>query len=250
MSRRKKEQIYDVNRQIEIGQSPVRLDGAGEDQVVKDLLSPEFATMPDSQVLDISNALREILLGQRLMGERLQKIEEKIREYEKDEKEWETDRRKFIEKLNRKADAVRAPDSKKEQAQAKAMTRIQGIYERAQLDVHMKRKQFMEELKNMPKVTVTSPGKVYIVNGEPRLEPEVVYIKNMKWVLQPGVPTEVPKIVADELEQRRRVEMETSERKKLLMKNLEDKVVAAEWNAITGKYKSGDVSDPSVQFPL
>lgn len=247
---RKKKEIFDTNRQIEAGQSIVRLDGVGEDQAVQEVLSPEFPTMPDSKAFDIANALREILVGQKVMGQELAEMRAKMAKYDRDEEAWNEDRRNFVEGLSRKADAVRVPDSQRESMQAKASQTIQQIYQKAQMDGALKRKKFEEDIKTMPKVLVTSPGRVYIVGGAPRLEPEVVKIKNKRWILQPGVPTEVPRVVAEELQQRRAVERETAERKNLLARQLEGTAVATEWNSITGKYKSGDTNDPSIQFPL
>jgi hypothetical protein len=68
-----------------------------------------------------------------------------------------------------------------------------------------------------------------------------IKIKHRKWILQPGVPTEVPKLVADEFRQRQKARQELYERKALLNATVpkDNMVVAQEWSKIRKKYGSG-----------
>ena len=72
------------------------------------------------------------------------------------------------------------------------------------------------------------------------VESEVIKIKHRTWVLQPGVPTEVPKLVADEWKARNKMQMENAERKALLNANApkDNMVVAQKWGEINKKYGS------------
>lgn len=248
----RKRKVDNSNEQLERLNSQVRLDGVGEDPAVKAMLSPEFAEMPNSQALDIALALQDLIRGQNSIlsnqkeqAEELGKLRERMDKYDKAEEAWKKDRAGFIEKVRSRAEDLRIEDPKeKARLQARVAKELQAEIQRQVAEQTLQESKLKQMLETMPKVIVTSPGKLESVNEggviHQRLVPEVIKLRNFSFVLQPGVPTEVPQLIAEEFYSRQRVQQENMERKALLnaSKPKNNVEVADKWNAISKKYKS------------
>lgn len=257
MPRGRKPKQRDINKELEALNAPVHPEGIGEDAPVKTLLSPEFTTMPDSQALDVALALQQIIRGQNSllsninkMGDEINKLRERMDKFDRAAMEWETDRKKFLEKINGRAENLRITDpDAKARFQAKAVKQIQDEIMKAKAERHVSDLQFEEFLKNQPQETIISKGEVVTINKNGAIDteiiPEIIRIRNKVWVLPPNQPVLVPKLVADEWRTKQKVLMEQNERMKLLENaNRDSHSVAQEWKTISDKYNSA-----TDQFP-
>ena len=109
---------------------------------------------------------------------------------------------------------------------------------------------FHQMLEEEPKETITSQGTMEIFReGDqlvPRVTPDIISIKDRKWVLPPGVPVEVPHTVAVRWREIQRTRASLKERQDLMKDaKTESSVVAREWNKINVKYQTGGELMPS-----
>jgi hypothetical protein len=256
MPRKTKLVKRDLSREQEVMNAEINLSGAGEDPAIKALLSPDFASLPDTQAATIALALQQIIRGQAsllanqdAMSKELAAYRERMDKMEKASTAYESNKQKFIDDLYNQADKKRLPESKRGQLVARETAKFQKLVQTAKAEKTVEQLHFDDALRKMPKVMVTSMGVTVqtVINGEPTLAltPEEVHIKNHVWRLMPGVPTEVPQIVADRLQHVRRVQEETRARDKVLRitggkmgPEHENVHVAQEWNAINKKYNA------------
>ena len=249
----RKRKVDNTSEQIERLESEVRLDGVGEDPAVKALVDGTFANATDTEALNISLMLQQIVRGQTSIlsnqdkqAQELSRLREKMDRYDRDAEKWEKNKEKFIDEVNKRAEALRIDDpDKKAQLIAQEAQRIQHTIAATRVESTLNAVKFNAFLEAQPKEIVVSPGVPATImdNGVQRsvMSPEVIKIKHTKWVLQPGVPTEVPKVVADEFRQRQKSRQETYERKALLNAAApkDNMIVAQKWNEISKKYGSG-----------
>ena len=255
----------DLERENAILSSNVRMDGKGEDPVVKAVLSEEFATKMDNQeVLDVALGLQQLIKGQNSIlenqatqAEELAKLRARVDKYDEDAKKWDDDKDKFLEDVYKKADSLRISDPMKRASfEGKEGVKIENAVSAARVKHATNRLEFEQQLALMPKVTVTSAGRIEKTDAggqlTARIVPEIIRIKHKVWILKPGVPTEVPLIVAQQMEHRQRIQDEGNERKKALM--LDDGImtaknemgrVAQSWQNINNEYKVGTDPMPS-----
>lgn len=231
----------------EVLNSPVNLSGAGEDQVIKDLLSDKFVKGTNQEASEIAIALRQLISGQDLLlqnqskqSEEMAKIRQRMAEMDAAAEKWETDRAGFLLEVEAKAEKLRTIDP--ERAIAKGAIEFQNALVQAKAEFETDKLQFKQRLANMPKETVVSPGELITVMEQGRqvskIIPEEVRIKNVVWYLKPGVPTEVPTIVGDLIRDRRRSQEETRSREDMLSRNLEQPAFDKEWANINQKFHS------------
>lgn len=239
-------------------EKPVNLSGGGEDQVIKDLLSPSFATLPDTKALDIALALQQLVRGQesilnqvasnnQAVTEELRRMQERMDEYDKASAKWNEDKEKFIQEVVDRAErTIGAADKDKLIAQGVEIHKK--ALETARAEAINSRLRFEYELAHMPTETIVSPGRLEMVQQGgaqvPKLFSEEVRIRHKVWILKPGEVTVVPKIVADLVRERRLMESETEERREALGKNLRDDQLAKRMNEISSKYSSGQIELP------
>ncbi len=215
--------------------------------VVKDLMSDKFTHGTNAEATEIAMALRQLISGQQVLlqnqseqAEQIAKIRAKMAAMDAAAQRWEEDRERFSQEIQEKADRLRTrnPDS----IIANGVQEYQNAIMQAKAEIVTDRLKFRDQLRHMPTVTVVSPGELMQVmeGGRPvtRIAPEVVRIKDMQWVLQPGVPTDVPDIVAKALRDRRHSEEETRAREDVLTKNYEQPVLQQKWADINSRYKS------------
>ena len=209
------------------------------DPILRDLHAPEFASNGDLPNTDLVLALQQLIRGQASLlemaktqgeaGERARQAIEDLKKradrHDAAERAWNEDRAKFIETVTNRADHLRPTGDDKDAAIARGVA----MYQQAKSEVRARsineQLQFEQELARMPQVEVTSPGVIEMVSTSgaptPVLMAEVVRIKNKSWTLKPGVPTVVPKAVADVLAQRRAIQSISTKRQALMQSDLE-----------------------------
>ena len=249
----RKKKVSNVSEQIERLESQVRLDGVGEDPAVKALVDGTFEKSSDLGALEIALMLQQIVRGQTSIlhnqdqqALELARLREKMDKYDQDAEKWEKNKEKFIDEVNKRAEEFRIDDpNKKAQLIAQEAQKIQKAISANRAENSVNNLQFDAFLVSQPKEIVVSPGVPTTVNdnGVQRaiMAAEEIKIKHRKWVLMPGVPTEVPKIVADEFRQRQKSRQENYERKALLNATTpkDNMIVAQKWNEIGKKYGTG-----------
>lgn len=215
-------------------------------------MSPEFAEKTNSEAIEIALMLQQLIRGQNSMlsqqdqlNEELSKLRGRMDKFDQDEIKWKESRSDFLEEVEAKAQALRIEDpNKRAQLIAREAQRVQMEIQNQLANNSVNQMQFKAMLEAQPKEIIVSPGKLITVNEggviQQKLESEVIKIKNLSWVLQPGVPTEVPQLVANEFRSRQKIQAENTERKALLNANKprDNMEVAQKWNDISKKYGS------------
>ena len=241
----------------EAEQSKVRIDGKGEDPVVRDLLSKEFTTASNLDAVQIALALQALIRGQdslleqvkqsgeigRKASEEIAHIKEHMDLVDRTLEAYQNDQKKFIQDTLDRAEKLRKTGTEKDRTVAQAQLELQNEIKMAGARNATDLMNFHAEIENGPKEVIMSPGKLEMVNVQGHLEAklfkEEIRIKDRVWILEPGVPTEVPVFVAEALRQRRKTELETKEREATMseMKNSAQRVAELN-NAISKKFNS------------
>jgi len=225
----------------------VNMSGKGEDPAVQALLSDKFVHGTNTEAAEIAIALRKLISGQgelleaqKRQDEQLRLVRQRMHEMDLTAEKWEKDKQAFLQEVFDRADRIRPNNT--DSVIANGAQQMSDAITMAKAKLHTDNLQFKQRLNTMPKETVVSPGELIQVmeNGRPvtKLYPEVIRIRTFQWVLQPGVPTEVPSIVADALRDRRRSQDETRERESALMSDSEHGVLERKWAEINKKYNS------------
>ncbi len=224
--------------QAETLDKPINRSGEGEDQAIKDLLSDDFTTMSNKEASAIGMALQQIIRGQQMVSDEIAKLNDRVETMDKEALERELAQKKYIEEVLDKAESLKATGENKDKIIANGMKMHQEAMQNAMAKRAADNLRFEEELRDMPTESVISPGVLVSVmeGGRPvsKLMAETISIKTKTWVLHPGKITEVPKVVAERLRERRKSEEETRKREELLEKNLEASELAKEWAKIDG----------------
>ena len=218
----------DYAREAAVMNTQIRLDGVGEHPAIQAAASPEFATMSNQEALQIALQLQDIAKGQAsilqnlsanqaLLTEQVVKMNERMKKYDEDAEKWNTDRDKFLLDINEKANKLRVTDpSKRADMAARVMAEEQQMLQIARAERETNKLKFKEMIARAPKVTIVSHGVMETGRiGDQqvtRLAPDVIRIKEVSWVLQPGILTEVPDFVARRFEQIQKSRSELAER--------------------------------------
>lgn len=190
----------DKQREQEVLNSEVRIDGKGEEPVVRDMLSPQFVTMSDREALQITAMLSKLITGQEKTNDEMARLNERMDNYDKAAAAWENDRQKMFREITERAEKYKTPEAmargaletKKLVAEANAIAKTQAMEKNLMIE---------KRIANDPKASVVSPGKVEKVTTESGIEvrvvPETITVGRHRWTLKPGEITEVPLIVAE-----------------------------------------------------
>lgn len=222
MGRKKKVQ---EDRSQEALSKQVNPSGTGEDLAVRELLSGALTGMTNMQALDLAQALQKIIRGEfspvvEQTQREMARLRERMDKMDKAAEKYQEDQQKFIEGVLSRAEKLKLTGEAAEKLKANAAIDARKEFELARANLVHENLRFDEELKNMEKIMVVARGEPVLVRKgdmpEIVIKPEVVGIKHRRWVLQPGVPTMVPKIVAEELNRRYASKAKTEELKKVL----------------------------------
>lgn len=250
MAPRKKAAKLDKSEQMARAAMSVQ-DLASHHAAVREMLDPSFITQTDSQQIDLRVALQTIMRGVTLTQDQIAvqsaevaKLKERMVKVDKEAAKYQTDRDRYVENVWDRADKLKLTGKARDELIAKEMQKFGKLKQNIAASNATDQLQFHAVIARQKKVVVVSAGKLVIQsrNGQqiPVLEPEVIRIKDMQWVLMPGVATEVPQIVADLLSQKKRSKQETEARKAVLSANrahtLKDTDVAAQMEKINREF--------------
>lgn len=224
---------------------PINPTGEGESEAVKALLSPEFEQMSNLNATDIALLLQQIIKGQESI---LAKTDEnsleiaRLREHQAkvDARMEQSDnqRKREIDDILNRAEKLKLTGEARDKIIAKGGQMFTEAVQQAKANHASDRLVFEQALKNMPTETIVSPGQWEQTREGPRLVPEVIRIKHKTWILEPGIPQEVPQIVAERLRNIRKSQAETAARKQILGKQMEQHKMVEAWNKVEGSAES------------
>jgi hypothetical protein len=228
-------------REIEVLNRPA--DTSNE--AVKALLSPEFERMSNMDAAGIALLLQEIVRGQNSLLARydetnieIARIREKQEKVDQEIAERLEANKKFIEEVLDRAESLKRTGEAHDKLVAQGVAAYQQAKINATADIAAKNLMFDQKLASDEKVTVMWPGQLVTTmeHGQQvvKIIPEEVRIRHRVWVYPPGQAVEVPKTVAQFLDQRRASQQETAKRQELLSRNLESTKLAEEWSKIGG----------------
>ncbi len=242
MGRRKK--VEEIERKVEENlQKPASVFEHSE--AFKAFTDEKFATLPSTEALDIGIALRALLEGQSItksmlsqMNEEIARMKERLDKMERARKAFEEDRQRFLEKT--REDLERARNGvDKDKVAAQVAQQIQAEVANARINIANEQARLVEQLRLEPKETIVSHGNVVTISSGgsfvQKVEPEVVIIGNIPFVLPPGQSVTVPRSVAERWREMQRMKEIIERRSKALdasqgLKPLEE--VAKEWQVI------------------
>ena len=228
-------------REAEILNSPP--DQSNE--TIKTLMSPEFEQMSNLDAAQVALMLQEIVRGQNSLLANYEQTNIQIARIM--ERQDQVDREiaarleaqnKFVEEVLDRAEDLKRTGEANDKLIAQGVAQFQEARSKAVASRAAKNIAFRQKIKDEPKVMVISPGQLITTMDHghqvTKIMAEEVRIADMRWVLPPGVPVEVPKTVAGVLEQRRASQIETYKRQELLGKNMEATKLAEEWGKVGG----------------
>lgn len=242
MPRKKKLSAADqAAREAEILNSPPDTTN----QTIKALMSKEFVAASNMDAAQIALMLQEIVRGQNsLLANAQQNSVEIARLRERQDKadqeiaERFAEQKKFVEEVLDRAESIKRTGEEQDKLIAQGVAMYNEARAKAVAKRAAKNMAFREQIRKEPKVMVISPGQLVTTMEQgaqvAKIIPEEVRIADMRWVLPPGAPVEVPATVAGVLEQRRASQIETSKRQGLLSKHMEATKLAEEWNKVEG----------------
>lgn len=245
------------NKESEVLSSKVNVSGQGEDPVIRDMLSEKFTDGSNAEASEIGLALQALLRGQNSMlanqdqySRELAQLRQRMDEMDQAARRWEEDREKFVQEVLDKAEKLRAVGNEKDKIIAQGANEFQAAIAKARAEQAVDHIKFEQVLAAQPKVSIVSPGELVMVmeNGRQvaKIMNETVKIKHKKWVIPIGKVVEVPLVVAQVLEQRRRTQAETEAREKLLSANLESSKLDEKWKQLNSTFNSTTDTIPTI----
>jgi ClpP class serine protease len=227
-------------REAEILNAPIDTSN----KAIEALMSPEFEQMSNLNAAQIALIIQQVVRGEMSLvaqqnQEQIARIYERQEAIDKRVAEELAANRKFVEDvLDRAERTVKRTGEEHDKLIAQGLAQYEQARQTAVAKRAVKNMQFRQKINSEPKVMVISPGQLVTTmehgHQVTKIVAEEVRIADMRWVLPPGIPVEVPKTVAGVLEQRRASQIETAKRAELLGKNLEATKLAEEWAKVEG----------------
>lgn len=228
-------------REAEILSAPVDTSN----QTVKALMSPEFEKMSNLDASQIALMLQELVRGQNSLlanaeqnTVEIARLRERQAQVDREIAERLESQNKFVEEILERAEDLKRTGEAHDKLIANGVAQFQEARAKAVASKAAKNIAFRQKINSEPKVMVISPGQLITTmemgSQVAKIIAEEVRIADMRWVLPPGVPVEVPKTVATYLAERRASQVETAKRAELLSKNLETTKLAEEWSKVGG----------------
>lgn len=223
--------------------------------------------LPNQSAFEIGLRLDQILNGMnsvlakverqdeegRLVRDMLERLRERLDKMERAREVWEKQQDEIRQMSVDKSESV--DPELRAQAQAKAARTVQDLTAAIRSNATLERARFIEQCKNGPKVPITATGKLVFASGPqgtiiPTLQPEVIGINGLTWVLQPNRVTQVPQVVADRYMEMKQEQNLLAERKRLLGATTKGKLreedkLAEDWSKLNAE--SGSPTEP---FPI
>lgn len=238
--------MRDYNREQEILQKPVSdFSGAGEAEVVQDILSDDFVEMGEAEALDLALALQQLVRGQASILANQQNMEGELARLKADAErrdrvmeEYKADQEKFFQRVREEGQSLKAD----EQTKARMLERSQQTLSEMTAFHRHEKNAVREKMRNEPKESVVWPGESFLSRegsqAVQRSRPLVVHINGETFTAKIGDVVQVPQCVAARLREIERTKEENNERRKVLSAEQSDTFVAGKWAKINAKFGS------------
>lgn len=234
-----------ASQEAEILNKKINPTGEGEHEAIKALMSPEFERMSNLDAAQVALMLQEIVRGQNSLlanyeqtNIQIARIMERQDQVDREVAARLEAQNKFVEEILDRAEDLKRTGEANDKLIAHGVAQFQEARSKAVANKAAKNIAFRQKIASEPKQMVISPGQLISTMDHghqvTKILPEEVRISDMRWVLPPGVPVEVPVTVAEVLAQRRASQIETHKRAELLGKNLEATKLAEEWSKVGG----------------
>ena len=208
-------------------------------------MSPEFERMSNMDAAQVALLLQELVRGQNSLLARydqtsieIAQIRERQADADREVAERLEANKKFVEEVLDRAESLKRTGLENDKIIAQGVAQYEAEKQRAVAKHAVKNMRMRQIINSEPKVFVVSAGQLITTmdHGQQvtRIMAEEVRIADMRWVLPPGQPVEVPRTVAGILEQRRASQIETFKRQEMLSKHMEATELAKEWNKVEG----------------
>jgi hypothetical protein len=189
----------DLNREAEILNSEVRLDGVGEDPVIKALLL-DLPTASEVEAKEIALALQKRVRGdasllgnEEDLGEVISQIRQEAAEIDKAAEKWDMGPVKFVDDVL--SQSPKLTDQQRDRLRAKGIQDYQKAIVETRAGKSYKQAQFKRMLKNAPLEKINVTGRfINTPNGMVHM-PDEIRILGLSYRLSPGIQ-EVPAPIA------------------------------------------------------
>jgi hypothetical protein len=222
VSRKRRNVVEQSQRAKEILSSQVRLDGVGEDPLVRVLLT-ELPTATNERALEIALALQQLLRGDQSYlsdpahAEAVPKLREEWAKMDKTAEDYDKDPLRFAEEVYERAMKKLPTGDALARLRAEAAQKTKAIFQSVGVKRAMERANIDRELQYGPKVEIDVPPLIETrKSGDSYTAvqvPLVLRFKDRTFVLKPGKQT-VPALVAGLFQQWKRGQDEGSARLK------------------------------------
>ena len=221
-----------------------------EDLAVRALKDNSFLEMGDSEALEIALQLQRLLRGQDSLLEKLTKVDknaarmsdemtklkQRSAELEAFAKTFEDNRAQYMNEFRGKSEDV--PEEVRSQSIAEASQKVGKMVQYLKANKNVDDLQKKAWMKSQDMMKGTRPGRPIATPQGVVVEPEIVSLNGMRYVIPPNVEVEVPRPVIEYLESQDLDRTIASEKKALMDANIikKDTVVAQGMRAIDEKY--------------
>ena len=224
MSRKRRNLVAQDQRTKEILSSQVRLDGVGEDPIVRALLT-ELPTATNERALEIALALQQLLRGDQsyladpAQAEAVPKLREEWAKMDKTAEDYDKDPLRFAEEVYEKAMKKLPTGDALARLRAEAAQKTKAIFQSVKINQAEQRVRIDKELQYGPKVEIDVPPLIETrKSGDSYTAvqvPLVLRFKDRTFILNPG-RQKVPALVAGLFQQWKRGQDEGSARLKAM----------------------------------
>lgn len=241
-------------RQQEILNSTVRLDGVGEDPIVQDVLK-KLGQVSEFEAMKISIAMQEQLTGEPIDPERKSKLMQRAADRDKNLAAYEEDREQFIEDAYEAGarNLGRLSGSQKDQVKARAAEKFKNAKVKARSDKALQNAKIRWAISNGPKEDIyVSPKMLQVKRGqgyEMVQENEVIQVMGFRFILKPGLNKNIPTYVANLYRQRQKQQEETKAREELMKGDFPTQSFVEEGREVVGLDKKWKELDESYNSP-
>ena len=221
-----------------------------EDLAVRALKDNSFLEMGDSEALEIALQLQRLLRGQDSLLEKLTKVDknaarmsdemtklkQRSAELEAFAKTFEDNRAQYMNEFRGKSEDV--PEEVRSQSIAEASQKVGKMVQYLKANKNVDDLQKKAWMKSQDMMKGTRPGRPIATPQGVVVEPEIVSLNGMRYVIPPNVEVEVPRPVIEYLESQDLDRTIASEKKALMDANIikKDTVVAQGMRGIDEKY--------------
>jgi len=225
------------------------LDPSKDDRLAVQALA-NLPNASEAEAMNIGLALEQLIRGmnsiqveQNSQRDQIAKLHQAAAARDASMKKFVDDQQKFLDDVKSGSEALEMSPAEKEKLHAQQNIKLGETIQAVMVEGKLRGVSLKAQLDAEPKETITVAGQVQMIRppGEaaPRavIYPEVLSIGTLRYTLQPGVPTEVPRSIAQLYRTTQRDKEQSEDQRQVLDgANTEASVVKRKWQEIDAKY--------------